>query len=912
MHDDPTARAARDHPGPPAFAFRPVPTRLLRAFTDAPADVPKVVSLVAPVGYGKTVLMVQWHARLRESGAHCFWIGLDERHPDIERVLGSLAVGAPGEPGARAGLAPEVALIRGDDPVERRIEALLQAIARFPAPTTFFIDNLNGCPDEALGALLDALVFRTPSSVRFVWSSTVAPAFDAGRAKLEGLLRQVGPAELGLDVAETRELLGAELAPGIDDAGIAAIVRRTEGWPAAVRLAQIVLADAQRPEVALAGFSGSDEDVAALLNRQVLGGFSPALRDFLLAIAPLRTFDAGLCAHATGDAQAQAHLDLLVRRNVFIVPLDRNRRRYRLHGLFREYLLGEACRRLAPGRAREVLRRAAQWCGKALEWHDAIDYALAADDLAHVAGLLERCAAVYAREQVDLARYVAWVERVQGEGVRLGWETQFWHVWALVFQRRCESGLRQHEALARRVREHARDDPPPEGFALRLDHLRLCIDLFTDRLADALEGSRRFLAVLSEPLSYGAGSVGCIQSVCLANEFRFAEARASLRRAESVLQDIGGDNTLAWVTLIDGSLAVYEGDYAHAHRELEAGLARGRARLGDDSMVCDTLAMVAAKCAVEMGLKAEARAHLLASLRTVQRHVMVDTASCGVEAAVKLWNGGADELVSIPQLRAAAHAHSPRLAFMLSCHLVQRLLRLGRLDDAFSEARQAGWRAGTHPSLQGEGAPIPRLRDLAAATQLDLLVALRQFRQADALVAREQEIAQADGRMARLVELALAQMAISTNAGQPARAARALTQAVGWAARRRIIRPFQDHAATIAALVNETRRGAWPFVLAEEQEFFAAICGDLPTGTARQAAWSALHGTGAAVTPTPRETELLALMDMGLSNQEIAQHSELSVTTIKWHQRNLYRKLEVSTRSAAIARARSLGLLAGA
>jgi LuxR family maltose regulon positive regulatory protein len=61
--------------------------------------------------------------------------------------------------------------------------------------------------------------------------------------------------------------------------------------------------------------------------------------------------------------------------------------------------------------------------------------------------------------------------------------------------------------------------------------------------------------------------------------------------------------------------------------------------------------------------------------------------------------------------------------------------------------------------------------------------------------------------------------------------------------------------------------------------------------------------------PTPRELELLTMVEMGLSNQQIAEQTDTSVTTIKWHLKNVFRKFNVSNRTSAVARAHTIGLL---
>ena len=72
---------------------------------------------------------------------------------------------------------------------------------------------------------------------------------------------------------------------------------------------------------------------------------------------------------------------------------------------------------------------------------------------------------------------------------------------------------------------------------------------------------------------------------------------------------------------------------------------------------------------------------------------------------------------------------------------------------------------------------------------------------------------------------------------------------------------------------------------------------------------AAIGADAAAMVPTAREAELLALIDQGLSNQQIADHTGAAIGTIKWHLKNLFRKFGVSNRSAALAQARAMGVL---
>jgi LuxR family maltose regulon positive regulatory protein len=474
--------------------------------------------------------------------------------------------------------------------------------------------------------------------------------------------------------------------------------------------------------------------------------------------------------------------------------------------------------------------------------------------------------------------------------------------------------LQQLEKLVQRQQSHrGKEDRPPEDLPQRIDLLRICIDLLTDRLADAHQGAEQWLATRKSSDPHNVGSVYCVKTICLMCFFRFAQARQTMRTAQQILLEIGGAVAIGWVHLVNGTISIYEGSYADAYKELLAGLSRIRGELGEDSILSDTLALAAAKCAVEMGLNEEARSLLHQGLRSAHGHGLVGTTACGFDAAVAFWNGGENEIVSIPQLRETASSYTKRLSLRLTCFIVPRFLRLGRVEDALVEARRIGLgdEIGDVGMLDVEELEKPRYRVVFMATQIDLHLAAHRYKQAEVLIAKEYQLAQLDGRTARLVELGLTRAAVEINGGNTANAEAELTLAVGRAARQRIMRPFLDRAETVSRIVNDTKPSAWSFPQREEREFFAGICKSLPISNRLLHDWSDLlvADQNSLNAPTKRESELLSMLDMGLSNQQIADYSSVSITTVKWHLQNLYRKFGVANRSAALARARALNLL---
>lgn len=908
---------------PPAFMFRSLRTRAMARLLANDGQTEKLVAIVAPVGYGKTVLMSMWLAAQRRAGRACLWFALDDRDLAIDSLIDALESLLAG---GTARLHPTHALFRGHDSVERRIDGLIDAIHRRPEALSLFIDNLQSCPDAALGRLIDRLCFDTRADLRLVLSSTRELPFDAARAQLEGRLRMVDAGELAFEHDEVAELLGPTLVAAIGSDGVAQVTARTEGWPAAVRMAQIILSHADDPQRALQAFSGSDQALAQLLNRQVLSGFSDRLRDFLYCLAQLRTFSVELCVQAIGGAEVKDHLAYLIDHNVFVIPLDRSRSRYRLHGLFRDHLRFEAERQLTPKRRQALLIRAARACERSGDWRDAVDYALASGSAATARHVLEQIAPRFVRDRGDVGQYLRWLDALHAwnppRGRQAGPEAEYWFVWALAFQRRYDDARRHSVALANRVQ---RSGTPDRDLQRRIQILRTSIDSLTDHLDDAHRGAVAWLADAAidadADAGAGAGADGgddafnrtaarCIVSGYHANRFAFVEARRAIAAARDSAFQAGSAYVDGWVSAYAALPAIHAGSFAAADSELTPAFTAVRAALGADSGIVGTLALVGARIAVGMGRDDEALALLGLGLGSARSHGFLEAAACGLEAAVLLWDG----VSPLQPLREIAAAYPPRLALMLSCAIARRLIRLGRIEEAKAEAARIGIcidATGRRPRRRPpEGLALTE--SMLAALRIELLIAADRHAQAQALIDEAMPLAKRHDAVARLVELALDTAAIALRAGQTAMAVRQVTRAITLAASRQIVRPFIDRAEVLPQLIAETRASAWGFASDEERRFFADRCRPLP-GADRHglASCDDPHGQPRLLgQPTPRELELLRYIDAGLSNQQLADRAEVSLTTVKWHLQNLFGKLGVSSRAAALARARSLNLLA--
>lgn len=895
---------------PPNFMFKAVQSRTLHDL-DCALPRPKLISITAPVGYGKTVLMSSLFRTSMESGKHSYWLALDDRDSSISHVLGLLEELFMGE---SERLEPTQALFIGatDD---QGIQRLIEAIASIDEPFTLFIDNLNHCTDPQLGRLLDKLIFETPPTACFVFSSTTEPPVNLVRAKLEGLLRQVGYAELRFTSTEVKDLLGPDLASRIGATGIDAITRQTEGWPAAVRMAQILLSGSADPVAELQRFSASNEDLAHLLNRQVLSGFDDSVRAFLFDIAPLRRFTIDLCRYATGCEDAAKHLDFLLRKNVFIIPLDYNRTWYRLHLFFKQYLEEEAKNVRSLTHRQSTLLRAAEWCERNDHIEDAIEYALMAGANEFAAQIIGRTADRLVRDRGDSQRYSRWIEKLLRLGQRLGWETEYWYTWSLLLHRRYNEGRNYLNRLAASLEEmHPKEIKKERLHDLhrRLDITKVCLNIFSDRLNEAHCDAKHWIQGIGpDDNPFDVTAAYCTESVFYSSAFLFSEAREAAQAAQISAYQTDSIYANGWVAALSALPSVLEGNFSQIQPELDEALSLLRGALGDEAAIVGTVSLLIAACSVEMGDYSDARKYLAYQLSASKKHGVVDVVSCGLDAAVKAWTGPEDDSIRITELRSIANAYSPRASSILSCFLTRRLIRLDRLDEAQAEASRIGLSVDRSMQAPDSAKETARNRDALFAAAIDFYIAFGNSRAAENLIPHEMQTARNEGRVVRLVELALSEADIAMRRGSRSLAHRSLTRAVSLASTRAIVRPFDDHRTLFVSLVEETKPTAWGFALSQERKFFLALCERFAVNAGRtcDSASEFVFESGQIEPLTKRQLELLRLLEAGLSNQQIADRVNVSLTTVKGHLHKLFSKLNVRSRSAALARAREVNLL---
>ncbi len=345
----------------------------------------KLVLVAAPAGFGKTTLVAQWQLSPAESRPFA-WISLDPGDNDPGRLWWHVACALQRAcPGFSAD--DVLALVRGQPPdfAGTLLPLLINELAKLTEPVVLVLDDCHVISEPDCHDQLAFLLLHLPPTIQLVLLTRAEPPLPLGRARAAGELAEIGAHELRFAPGHAAELVAAVAGLELSPADLAELVDRTEGWPAGIYLAALLLCGRPSPHDVIRQFSGDSRFVEKFLAEEVLGRQQGNVRQFLLRTSILGRFCAPLCDAVTGSADAAEVIDILERENLFVVPLDDTRQWFRYHHLFAEMLRAELGR-AEPDIVPVLHERAAAWHRRSGSADEAISHEFSAG---HVAGVID-------------------------------------------------------------------------------------------------------------------------------------------------------------------------------------------------------------------------------------------------------------------------------------------------------------------------------------------------------------------------------------------------------------------------------------------------------------------------------------------------------------------------------------------
>jgi LuxR family transcriptional regulator, maltose regulon positive regulatory protein len=888
--------------------------RLLQLLNEGLYTKRKLTLISAPAGFGKTTLVVDWLRQIDFPGA---WLSLEEADNNLPRFLGYLAaafqqvdeeIGAPLRGALQSPQLPAM---------EKLLTGLLNEIAIRTDPLILVLDDVHLLNEAAIWEGIEFLLHHQPRQLHLVLTTREDPDLPLARLRARDQLTEIRARDLRFTQEETdaflRDVMGLELSRQ----DVAALEGRTEGWAVGLQLAGLSMQKQADLKSFIADFSGSHRHILDYLTDEVLQQQPEDVRSFLLQTAILGRLSGPLCDALTGRMDSSSLLAHLEAANLFIMPLDEERRWYRYHHLFSD-LLRNQLTRSQPELIPELHRRASRWYAEHGDIQAAIDHALQDTDLTQAAHLIEQHA-LPKLYQGQVAMVIGWFDRLPEAVLESAPMLCISKAWAFAVMQRntpqgeVERALQAADQALDRVNAGQALRALVAGHVATIQAFLPQSSVLTGKEPEELiafsQEAQRLLPVEEKGIrSVNALTIG-VRYLALAN----LEA-ASLAFKQALEDGLAGGNFYAAIygptNLVESTLLI--GHLREALQLCEANIERFNRMLAGQyfppigalyilkgSILLEYDQLVEAERALTEGLDltrwmGEYSAHkkgytALARLRAIQgdRPAML----AAVQTLEEIWPEGVFYIQALRHRLSLCHwPDDPDVRKDAQIWLNQSGIEFAELAvihsvDSTGEAYFQSYLGAAHVLARlakGKPGAYP-LEDVHAYLE------------------RQQDFAAAHEFPGPVVEIAIARTLLYLAAGKKAEALKTLEGALSAAAPTGLFRIFVDEGEPLQTLLAELKRRLREDTLI----VYASRLLDALRGGPAKPETADRHDELLSA----RELEVLQNLARGLSYEEVGQQLFLSLNTIQFHVKNIYRKLLVNKRVQAIEKAREMKLI---
>ncbi len=874
--------------------------RLARAL-----DRPGIALLSAPAGSGKSVLLAE--ACRRRSGPVA-WMSVDEHDNDPVRfwrhVAASLDV-ALGDGSAVLDALDRPTGASGQNGVDRVVAALVNALAVEGAiDVAIVLDDYHLIDDTDVHASLRFLLDHAPPTLHVAIATRADPPLDLPRWRARARLVEIRAADLRFTADEGGDLLQHVTGLLMPDHVAAALTERTEGWAAGLQLAGLSLEGRDDVESFAASFGGDHRFVLDYLTEEVLHRQDPSVRSFLLETSILDRLAGPLCDAVTGRDDGQETLEAIERLNLFVTPLDDIRGWWRYHHLFAD-LLRVRLRQRPEDDVAGLHRRAADWYEAAGDVNSAVRHALEAGETRRAARLIEHHAdeLLLRREGATLQRWFRRFPPGHLDSRRLVLAQARTAIYGGRIAE-AENLLDRADELTGEPDEAVVDGTPAEvpGPLSTPEPTASLLRAFVAHL----RGDADLAVSLAAPLVDEFDDATMIGLIARWHLAAAPWLRGAVREAEPALaaniaawRRIGEHDRAAWSARYLGQIQVAQARLDDALATYEEVLALDADLTEADSPAAGVAHVGIAEIAYERNELDVARLHARLGVSKCEDFISTQALADGWTLLARIAQASGDPVAAGQASHAATEVAPTGDVVDLLDPVRARLAHLALLRgdvvtaDAWAEAH------GFVEPIEAD-----HVREPAELTFARLLVTQRRSDQALHRLGVLRPRAVDDGRDGSVIEIDIVCALAYAAEGDDAQAHRALAEAVRRAARPRHVRVFADEGEPMARLL-ESLLVARPDL---EPAYVGALVGacrsDEPPGGAGPSQ------AGLVVPLTERELEVLVEIADGRTNKDIAADLFISLNTVKKHVTHIFDKLGVTNRTAAVARASALGLVA--
>jgi LuxR family maltose regulon positive regulatory protein len=877
----------------------------------------------APAGYGKTTLVSSWLESLHNPTA---WLSLDKHDNHLEVFLTYfLACVQTSFPNA---VAETTALLGVAElpPLRVLSNSLANELDHLPQRLVLVLDDYHAINESRIDELLSELLKHPPGPLHLVMVTRTDPRIDLNRLRALGQVTEIGAQQLRFSVMETIELLEKLMRVEVDKEAASLLDEKTEGWVTGIRLAALSMAHRDNAQEMLRRLAAERRYIWDYLITEVLSALKPEVQDFLVKTAVLDRFCAPLCDAVLGDsgaesgtplvtsaARSQDTLEALQQDNLFIIPLDGQRRWFRYHHLFQQLLSVELKKRYSADEIAVLHLKASSWYSQNGLVDEALQHALEAGDDLAAAQLLEE----NARTLLDEDRWHVlemWMARLPDNVIRQRPRLLIAKAWVRFHQFALQS-IPPLLELAGTILE---DDATAQPLWGEVDFFWGHHWYWQGQRTRSLDSLNRALEQIPKAHHLARGEAEVFWS--LASQMSDQKEEA-VRRLNRWLYDEQTPHpgrqtkllgTLIFIGLLSGELndaappnqKLHELATKNNNRYIRAWTSYIQGYIHYFWNNLDTAARHFAKAVSDRYILHTAGAldSLVGLALTFQAMGQPDSADATVALLLEFAQGKNN-----PAFITVARSCQARLSLMQE-DLTSAVRWMKMADLATDSGIMFFW------------LEVPRI------TQCRILLAQgseASLQEAGEKLAVYGKTNKAEHNTRQLIDILLLQSMNYQKQSQSDKALAALERAITLAEPGGFIRPFLELGPEMAGLLARVSQGgvaleyiarilaAFPDEMKDERPLQVAdgSVSSRAASTLAQGPPAPSRVSSSLVEPlTPRELDVLALLAQGLTNKEIAQRLVISHGTVRQHAYNLYQKLQVNNRQQAVTKAADLGI----
>jgi len=854
----------------------------------------KLSLVAAPAGFGKTTLVADWIVNeLPENHQErVAWLSLDSADNSPVQfwtyVIAALQMVAPS-----LGKILQAALHTAAPlpPIESVLTSLINEIVLDDRNLILGLDDYHEITHPEIHAGLAFLIEHLPSNLHLVIVSREDLPFSVSRYRVRGQLTEIRAIDLRFSATDSTAFFNDLLSLSLTTNDIEALNIRTEGWIAGLQLAALSLRSADDKSEFIQAFAGSHRFLTDYLVDEVLSRQTPDIQKFLWRTSILDRFCTDICDELINDGDSRLILRQLEQANLFIIPLDNERRWFRYHHLFAEFLrlrLFENEPEILP----ELYRRTINWYSQANLPLEALQYALKAEEVDLAAELIETLAPEILEKDNPML-VIQWIEGLPQDLVIQRPYLCAYMGWAYVLAGQMETANRWLVSAENQSDQLTFEDAQIiQGYVLAQRSYILIMqgdyELGIDEAQKALEllplGET---ALRARTVSY----LGNAYNYC----GRLQDAKKAYQEAIAIAQQIGSLSLAMFSYGGIGEIFREEGRLTDALDAYQQLLAFAEKLTGKRELPLTGHAIF------EIGVIYREWYDLDKALEQVQKGVNLcrkwqQGVSLGIGllqlAEIHRLRGEFDKAAAvIEDVRQVAAAISPWATNLVEGIAARLSLSRGDLDGVVQWAENAGF-------LDEESCVVGYERFAECPALIRMLILTGKPQQALAVTQKLIERDKPAGRMGRVLDLLILQFAALDAMEKTDQALEAVAEAVALASLEKHICSFVDESPRLIPYLQKLPSSPHCNQLLE---IFGEAAASKPAET--------IIKTGLVEPLNERECEILRMMSSGRSNHEIGDELYLSVNTIRWYASQIYSKLGVKNRGEAVARARELGVL---